>query len=232
MVIASKTHSIGARRQGRRHRFVSRPLENFEQSPYSLRTQPLAKRHRHIAGQHVDIVFPRPLQTTTPSSLTESKIFRAPCQRSLEMSTGVRSLESVPGTPEAAVQNVEWNLAKVRAPEAWAKGFTGQGIVVENIDTGVQFDHAALVNQYRVNLGAGFDHNYTWWDATGTCTTVPCDDNNHGTHTMGIMVGSERGRQSDRRGARSGLDCLQGGCTEPAPPCFSIFLNVPSAAMV
>ena len=148
------------------------------------------------------------------------------------MSTGVRSLEPVPGTPEAAVQNVEWNLAKVRAPEAWAKGFTGQGIVVENIDTGVQFDHAALVNQYRVNLGAGFDHNYTWWDATGTCTTVPCDDNNHGTHTMGIMVGSERGRQSDRRGARSGLDCLQGGCTEPAPPCFSIFLNVPAAAMV
>ena len=39
-----------------------------------------------------------------------------------------------------------------------------------NIDTGVQFDHPALVNQYRGNLGGGtFDHDYNWWDPTGIC---------------------------------------------------------------
>ena len=69
---------------------------------------------------------------------------------------------------------------------------TGEGITVANIDTGVQYDHPALVDQYRGNNGDGtFDHNYNWFDAAGTCATAPCDTNGHGTHTMGTMVGDD-----------------------------------------
>jgi hypothetical protein len=71
----------------------------------------------------------------------------------------------------------------------------GDGIVVANIDTGVQFDHPALVGQYRGNLGGGtFDHNYNWFDPSHVCALPqPCDNNNHGTHTMGTMVGDDGG---------------------------------------
>ena len=74
-------------------------------------------------------------------------------------------------------------------------GDRGEGIVVANIDTGVQFNHPALVGQYRGNLGGGtFDHNYNWFDPSKVCgspSLVPCDNNSHGTHTMGTMVGDD-----------------------------------------
>jgi subtilisin family serine protease len=56
---------------------------------------------------------------------------------------------------------VEWNIAKIRADQAWsALGVRGEGAVVASIDTGVMYNHAALVNSYRGNNGDGtFDHN-------------------------------------------------------------------------
>jgi hypothetical protein len=91
------------------------------------------------------------------------------------------------------VETVEWNIHKVRADEVWTGwGTRGEGIVVASIDTGVQYDHPALVAQYRGNLGAGsFDHNYNWWDPYGYGPTVPYDYRGHGTHTMGTMVGDD-----------------------------------------
>lgn len=99
----------------------------------------------------------------------------------------------VAGGTEAAIQGIEWNIASVGAPASWARGITGQGIIVANIDTGVEFAHPALVDQYRGNTGSGFVHDRAWWDATGTCALAPCDDNGHGTHTMGTMVGDDGG---------------------------------------
>lgn len=94
------------------------------------------------------------------------------------------------------IATTEWGLDNIRAPEVWDQfGARGDGIVVANIDTGVQFDHPALVNQYRGNAGDGtFDHNYNWFDPASICgvpSTVPCDNNSHGTHTMGTMVGDD-----------------------------------------
>jgi subtilisin family serine protease len=67
--------------------------------------------------------------------------------------------------------------------------------VVANIDTGVQYDHTALVNQYRGNLGGGsYDHNYNWYDPSNICgypSLIPCDNMGHGSHTMGTMVGDD-----------------------------------------
>src|SRR5262245_17558759 len=99
-------------------------------------------------------------------------------------------------SPDSHVNAVEWGLTNIQAPGVWSTfGVRGEGIVVANIDTGVQFDHPALVRQYRGNLGSGmFDHNYNWFDPAGICPTdVPCDNNDHGTHTMGTMVGDDAG---------------------------------------
>jgi subtilisin family serine protease len=88
----------------------------------------------------------------------------------------------------------------VRAPEVWAAGFTGQGVVIGGQDTGYQWDHPALKGKYRGWNGVSADHNYNWHDAIhsggGVCgadSPEPCDDTNHGTHTMGTMVGDDGG---------------------------------------
>jgi subtilisin family serine protease len=100
------------------------------------------------------------------------------------------------GNTVAKILATEWNLDNIGAPKAWdAYGTRGEGIVVANIDTGVQYDHPALVKQYRGNLPDGtFDHNYNWFDPAYICgkpSTTPCDNAGHGTHTMGTMVGDD-----------------------------------------
>ncbi|GAA1737431.1 hypothetical protein GCM10009809_35670 [Isoptericola hypogeus] len=94
---------------------------------------------------------------------------------------------------QATADAVEWGIENIKADQVWAdEGATGEGIVVANIDTGVQYDHPALARQYRGNNGDGtFSHDYNWFDAHGTCRGAPCDDEGHGTHTMGTMVGAD-----------------------------------------
>ncbi|MFV2099636.1 S8 family serine peptidase [Micromonospora sp. LOL_024] len=88
---------------------------------------------------------------------------------------------------------VEWGLTNIGAPQVWDEfGNRGEGVVVANIDSGVRYDHPALVGSYRGNLGGSFEHAYNWFDPADVCAGVaPCDNNDHGTHTMGTMVGDD-----------------------------------------
>jgi len=109
-----------------------------------------------------------------------------------------------PSQAESAPEALEWNIAQVNANDVWALGYTGQGAVVGGQDTGYDWDHPALINQYRGWDGSTADHNYNWHDAIhgnnpntlpgnpcGFNSPVPCDDVDHGTHTMGTMVGDD-----------------------------------------
>jgi bacillopeptidase F len=92
----------------------------------------------------------------------------------------------------AAAQNgkVEWNVSKVNAPAVWAQGFDGSGITVGIIDTGVDANHPALKSKYRGMKADGtVDNNYSWFDAVGG-RVAPYDDNRHGTHVAGTVMGS------------------------------------------
>ncbi len=93
----------------------------------------------------------------------------------------------------AAVGTPEWGVAKIGADQAWGEGILGQGVVVATIDTGVEYTHPALVNQYLGNNGDGsFSHDYHWWDPSGICPDPePCDNVAHGTHTMGTILGGD-----------------------------------------
>ncbi|CAN5394720.1 hypothetical protein BH10CHL1_BH10CHL1_12700 [soil metagenome] len=97
-----------------------------------------------------------------------------------------------------------YGLDYTHAPDVWALGFRGQGIVVASQDTGVKWDHPALEAKYRGvvtdtnSLTFTVDHVDNWFDAWGTtgrpasCSNdpqVPCDDGGHGTHTVGTMLG-------------------------------------------
>ncbi|SDK51665.1 S8 family serine peptidase [Streptomyces indicus] len=98
------------------------------------------------------------------------------------------------GGTVAAAATPQWGVADIKADQVWEQYENrGEGIVIANIDSGVQFDHPDLVANYRGNKGDGrFEHDYNWFDPTGQCPTagVPCDNNGHGTHTMGTMAGA------------------------------------------
>ncbi|RZU49464.1 subtilisin family serine protease [Krasilnikovia cinnamomea] len=106
----------------------------------------------------------------------------------------VRLPTPVTGTTHAAVQGTEWNIDRVGAPRVWNERHDrGEGIVVANVDTGVQYDHPALAAGYRGRRAdGGYDHDYNWFDPAHICADpAPCDNVGHGTHTMGTMVGGE-----------------------------------------
>ncbi|HEY3382484.1 MAG TPA: S8 family serine peptidase [Vicinamibacterales bacterium] len=92
---------------------------------------------------------------------------------------------------EAATQAIEWNISKIGAPQAWAEGYRGQGVVIGGQDTGYKWDHPAIINQYLGWNGTAADHNYHWHDATVDGLRAPADDLGHGTHTMGIALGND-----------------------------------------
>lgn len=93
---------------------------------------------------------------------------------------------------QSKVQNIEWNVERVGAPDVWNLGIDGSGIVVGAIDTGSQWDHPALKEKYRgYNAATGeVDHTYSFFDAVNG-RAAAYDDHGHGTHVTGTMVGSE-----------------------------------------
>jgi subtilisin family serine protease len=50
----------------------------------------------------------------------------------------------IPDVDLAGAQGVEWNVQRVGADRVWELGYTGQGVIVGDADTGVAWDHPAL----------------------------------------------------------------------------------------
>ena len=95
---------------------------------------------------------------------------------------------SAPAVTTGVPAAPEWNLGAIHVPDIWTLGYTGTGIVVANMDTGVDADHPDLGNKWRGGLNS-------WYDPHGEHTT-PYDGFGHGTQTMGIMVGGNAGGTS------------------------------------
>jgi hypothetical protein len=85
---------------------------------------------------------------------------------------------------------VEWNVREVGADRVWDLGYTGQGVIVGDADTGVAWDHPALREAYLGWGDGGVDHSYHWYDAWDG-RLEPWDDKGHGTHTTGTVVGRD-----------------------------------------
>ncbi len=147
------------------------------------------------------------LLVTGPLAAAEALAARPDVVR-IEGNPELQELRPVVPTPEelqaalrtAAPAAIEPGVAAIRAPEVWAAGVTGQGIVVGGADTGIKWDHPALIGQYRGWNGASASHDYNWHDSvhevTGDCppdSPVPCDDHGHGTHTVGTVLGLDAG---------------------------------------
>ncbi|HET7923904.1 MAG TPA: S8 family serine peptidase, partial [Rhodanobacteraceae bacterium] len=141
-----------------------------------------------------NVISARLPQSALASLASRSDVLRI--EQNTKIAMPMPRVESAPRTPAT----ISWGVAKIDAPDVWALGFTGQGVVVAGEDTGQQWDHPALENHYRGWDGATADHNYNWHDSIhdaaagnpcGSDAQAPCDDAGHGTHTIGTMAGDD-----------------------------------------
>ncbi|MBL7664751.1 MAG: S8 family serine peptidase [Bacteriovoracaceae bacterium] len=119
----------------------------------------------------------------------------------------VSGKQNIPFGADASVDAaapVGRNIVAIGADKVWTEyKVYGQDIVVAGQDTGVDWTHSALIKKYRGYSKDGTaSHDYNWHDAIhkdnqgdtgnscGIGTKAPCDDGDHGTHTMGTIVGS------------------------------------------
>lgn len=149
--------------------------------------------------------------------------------------------QSVNEANNRTIDAIEWGLSMIRADEVWDLGYTGNNVVIGGQDTGVEWFHPAIKSQYRGWDGSSEDHNYNWHDAiheidpgnsgTNPCgldNIAPCDDHNHGTHTVGTMVGVDNDLQIGVAPEASWIGCrnMERGAGRPSTylECFEWFL--------
>jgi serine protease AprX len=82
------------------------------------------------------------------------------------------SLTSTMGTLSAEV---------TQSSNMWNLGYTGQGVVVADLDTGVDLSHPDLTSKWRGGTNS-------WYDPYGQHPTTPTDFSGHGTATTGTIV--------------------------------------------
>lgn len=109
-------------------------------------------------------------------------------------------LDRVPEQTERQIRlfQTQSALSSTGALRVWQQSNSkGEGVVVGIQDTGVDWTHPYLKNQYR---GSENNHIYHWHDAVrervlsranpcGYGTLEPCDDDGHGTHVTGSIAG-------------------------------------------
>ncbi|MBF0407691.1 MAG: S8 family serine peptidase [Candidatus Riflebacteria bacterium] len=82
--------------------------------------------------------------------------------------------------PAEEKHGTPWSAQKVRVPEVWSElQIDGTGVIVGHLDSGVFEAHPALTGKIL-----------KFKDFTPAAKPVPYDDQGHGTHTAGSIVGS------------------------------------------
>lgn len=89
-----------------------------------------------------------------------------------------------PNSPNAP-NGSEIGLRVVKAPALWSRDYTGRGRLGMNSDNGVTLQHPSISSRWRGNFVPA---NHAWF-GPGTSPTACSNGNNHGTHTIGTMVG-------------------------------------------
>jgi subtilisin family serine protease len=100
--------------------------------------------------------------------------------------------------------NNNWGLQIIQAAEVWRQDFTGQGITIAVLDTGIDRSHPDLANNLWRNLGEipgngldddrnGFVDDVEGWSFIDQDSNDPTDAEGHGTHVAGIIAAADNG---------------------------------------
>ena len=87
--------------------------------------------------------------------------------------------------PASATREITPNVTQVKADQVWALGYTGEGVVVAVIDTGVNYNHVDVAD-HLWDGGTEFPHH--GYDVKNN-DNDPMDDHGHGSHCSGTVCG-------------------------------------------
>jgi serine protease AprX len=94
------------------------------------------------------------------------------------------NLEQTPVKSDiTGTDGITWGVRKIHAPEVWALGYTGDGIIAGMIDTGVNYNHLDL--QDHMWTDPNYPHH--GWNFESN-NNDPIDISGHGTHTAGTVA--------------------------------------------
>ncbi|MCK9203130.1 MAG: S8 family serine peptidase [Bacteroidales bacterium] len=104
----------------------------------------------------------------------------------LEPNERFEMVRPVAGQPAPKMPgHAEPGLQAINAHKMWQLGYTGKGVILGSLDTGVEGLHPALGRNWHGNFVPASE---SWHDPSNG-TLFPTDIDGHGTHTMGIMAG-------------------------------------------
>ncbi len=90
-------------------------------------------------------------------------------------------------SPRAAAGITNTGLNTIGVRSLWNQGLTGTGTLICSFDTGIEGDHPVLTNRWRGNFTSTWQE--AWFAPHGD--SIPNDNLGHGTHVMGIMLGTD-----------------------------------------
>jgi hypothetical protein len=97
-----------------------------------------------------------------------------------------RMLRDDHGPPGPGSKEIVWGITKINADDVWSLGYTGEGVLVANLDTGINYNHVDLSDHMWDGSGVGLpNHGYDFADDD----IDPMDEDGHGTHTAGTIAG-------------------------------------------
>lgn len=107
--------------------------------------------------------------------------------------------------PASATREITQNITKVGADQVWELGYTGGGVVVAVIDTGVNYNHVDLADHLWEG-GPDFpNHGYDVFNHDND----PMDDQGHGSHCAGTVCGDGSGPSQTGMAPDATLMCVK-----------------------
>jgi subtilisin family serine protease len=144
----------------------------------------------------------------------------------------------------SATREITQNIIQVGANQVWELGYTGAGVVVAVIDTGVNYNHVDLAD-HLWDGGPDFpNHGYDVFNQDNN----PMDDQGHGSHCAGTVCGDGTGPSQTGMAPSATLMCVKclgsdgnGGAqnisngiqwaVEHGCDMFSMSLGIPSSSI-
>jgi len=133
---------------------------------------------------------------------------------------GIESIEPVEiRAAESVATSSSGHVAMINVPYLWSLGLTGVGRLVCSFDTGVEQAHPALAGNWRGNHAA----LSASWFSTIAPEATPYDKADHGTHTMGTMVGVDG---ADTIGVAPGAEWITAGVIDQGKSLQATFSDI------
>ena len=143
------------------------------------------------------------LDTITSNYSTVDGYGEVDIEAAIEYVTG-DDLPSQAPVEDAFGRDDLYGLDRIGAPEAWAAGYTGEGIIIAVIDTGIDSDHSELDDNIWVNEdeipnngidddGNGYVDDRRGWNFFNETPDIE-DSGDHGSHVAGTIAGEVGGR--------------------------------------